>query len=111
MAPLPLPGEIVTTALSPVATRAHGSYGRWVGNEEREVWKARKHGELVVLRAEGGTVYVRGVHGPRVCELGPRSGRATGNTFFRRPPRCGSHPPSHVLDALPHWQWVVSTRH
>ena len=47
VAQLPLPGEIVTALLSPMAMRAHGVYGRWVGNEVREVWKARKHGELV----------------------------------------------------------------
>ena len=54
-----------------------------VGNEEREVWKARKHGDLVVSRAGRGIC--TGVHGPRASQ-------ATGYTFFRRPPRCGAHP-------------------
>jgi len=65
LVPLPLPGEIVTASLSPVAMRAHGGYGGWVGNEEREVWKARKHGELVVLRAGGG-ICTGGSRTPRV---------------------------------------------
>jgi len=47
VAQLRLPKEIVTALLSPVAMRAHGVYGRWMGNEVCEVWKARKHGELV----------------------------------------------------------------
>jgi len=52
VAQLPLPREIVTPLLSPVAMRAHGVYGRCVGNEVREVWKARKHGELVESEEE-----------------------------------------------------------
>ena len=31
------------------------------------------------------------VHRPSVCELGPRSGRVTGNTFVRHPWRFGFH--------------------
>ena len=52
-----------------------------------------------------------GVHGPRVCELGPRGCPAAGYTFLRYPPRCVSPPRSDNPPALPNWQWVVPTRH
>lgn len=40
-------------------------FGGWVGNDEREVQKARKHGEPAVLRAGGG-ICSGGSRTPRV---------------------------------------------
>ena len=53
------------------------------GVESKE---GRKHGDLVVP-GNGERCKYWSVHGPRLPELGPRAGRATGYTFFRCSPR------------------------
>ena len=76
LVPLPLPGEIVTAAVSRVTMRARESLGGgWATKNAR----CGKQGSMVSSQSwELGEVYVWGVHGPRVCELGPRAGRETG---------------------------------
>ena len=109
--PLPLPGRIVTAAVSRCGNEgAWGSNrgGGWVTKNAR-FWEQRRHGGLIV--SELREVYVLGVHGPRVCELEPRGCQAACDTFLRRPPWYGSHPPGAIPCALPNWQWVVPTRH
>jgi len=85
--------------------------GWWVDSEERELWKARKNGDLVDAGAGRG-ICTGGPGTPRVSwDLALAEQPAIYTSFLRRPPRFGSHPPSAIPDALPNWQWVASTRH
>ena len=65
---------------------------------------------MVILWSESWEMeYVSGARGLEVSD--PALAQATGDTFFRRPPRHCSYPPSAILYALPNWQWVVPTLH
>ena len=81
--PLPLPGGNVSAAVSPCGNEGAGKLCRGGGWATKNA-RLGKRGSMAVWRSRGlGGVYVSGVHGPRVSELGPRDCQAAGDTFLR----------------------------